>query len=204
MDNLDLNIALLPDNKTSDLAIRMSKELNENFPTNFVLNDTNSIPHLTIYQAQFPIKNVEEVKRQTELLFKNVSSFDMRLDEFSTTPQGNVWWNSEDPEPMRTFQKEAIELCNSLREGLILPGLEELLTTRGPEYRDEIRNYGSLWIGKRYSPHISLTAINPTITGQVLRFLGEGQGMGFKAGKIVIGHLGKYGTVTKIIKVLEL
>jgi hypothetical protein len=198
-DTVSLNIALLPDEKVTQAAIQMSKDLSANLPTNFILNSQNLIPHLTIYQAEFPTKNIPEVEKQVQEMLQDKNPFELELFGFSATPQGNVWWNAADPEPMATFQKEAIERCNRLREGQLLPGIENLVKI-GPEYANEVNNYGSVWLFDRYSPHISLTAVTPENISKTLEYLGEGKRDKFEAKEIFIGYLGKYGTVTEIIK----
>jgi len=198
-DSVSLNIALLPDENVTQTTIGMSKDLNSNLPTNFILNTQNLIPHLTIYQAQFPSKNVQEVENQTRSLLEEVKQFKLELFNFSITPQGNVWWNAIDKEPMATLQKEAIERCNPLRENLLLPGIENL-TNLSEDYAKEVNNYGSVWLHDRYTPHISLSAIDPQNIEKTLQFLGKGKKDEFIAKEIIIGYLGKYGTVTEVIK----
>jgi len=55
-DSTSLNIALIPDMNTTLKAIELSEKINENLKTNFVLNNSDLIPHLTIYQAHYPTK----------------------------------------------------------------------------------------------------------------------------------------------------
>jgi hypothetical protein len=197
-DSASLNIALLPDEKTRLKAIDLSKKLNENLPTNFVLNETDLLPHLTIYQAHYPMKNIEKIEKEVEEMLKAIKPFQMNMNGFWSTPQGNIWWNAQ-KEPMATLQKNAMERFNSLREGLIIPGIEKLASL-GEDYAWEINNYGSMWLTKRYTPHISLTAVEPENIEKTLEFLGDGEPAEFTANEIILGYLGKYGTVTGIIK----
>jgi len=76
-------------------------------------------------------------------MLKDVKPFQMKMKNFWSTPQGNIWWNSKELEPMVTLQKAALERCGSLREDQIIPGIEKL-SELGEEYANEINNYGSL------------------------------------------------------------
>lgn len=198
-DSVSLNIALLPDKSVRLKAIELSKKLNENLPTNFVLNESDLIPHLTIYQAHYPTKNIEKIEKEVQEMLQDVKPFQMKMRGFWSTPQGNIWWNSEEKEPMASLQKNAIERCNKLREEQIIPGIEKL-TNLGEEYANEINNYGSLWLMERYTPHISLTAVEPENIEKTLEFLGDGEPAEFMANEVILGYLGKYGTVTGIIR----
>jgi len=194
-----LNIVLLPDEKTTQTAIELSIELNKKVKTNFVLNGIDLIPHLTIYQAEFPDENKEKVLNEIEDMVKNIQPFTTDMGGFSSTPEGNIWWNSVFTEPMASLQAEAIKRCNQLRNNLLLPGIEKL-KEKDKEYKNEIENYGSLWLYKRYVPHISLTAVEPTIINEALHNLNFEKKMSFNSQRFAIGTLGKYGTVTSIIK----
>ena len=194
-----LNIVLLPDEKTTEAAIKLSSELSKEVKTNFVLNGIDLIPHLTIYQAQFPNGNKDHVLSEVESIVKDIHPFTTDMGGFSSTPEGNIWWNSVFAEPMATLQAEAINRCNPLRDNLILPGIEKL-KDKGEDYKNEIENYGSLWLFKRYLPHISLTAVDPEIINDALQNLNFEKKMSFNSEKIAVGTLGKYGTVTSIIK----
>lgn len=202
-NSVSLNVALLPDKATTLKAIELSKKLNENLDTHFILNESDLLPHLTIYQAHYPTENIEKIEKEIEGILKNVKPFQMKMKRFWATPQGNVWWNSEDKEPMATLQKTSMDKCSPLRNGLIIPGLEKL-TELGEEYATEINNFGSLWLNERYIPHISLTAVDPQNIKKTLNFLGEGEIAEFTANEIILGYLGKYGTVTGLIKKFSL
>jgi hypothetical protein len=198
-NSTSLNIILLPDQATKKIAIELSNVLNKKVKTNFVLNGKDLIPHLTIYQAEFPNENKEKVLNEIEDMVKNIQPFTTNMGGFSSTPEGNIWWNSMFIEPMATLQKEVIKRCNTLRENLVLPGLENL-KNKDEDYKTEIEEYGSLWLFGRYVPHISLTAVEPELIKETLKNLNFEKKISFVSEKIAIGALGNYGTVTSIIK----
>lgn len=199
MQSNSLNIVLLPDENATQIAIDLSKELSKKTKTNFILNGNDLIPHLTIYQAEFPVANTENVINQVDDLVQKINPFTLDMGGFSHTPEGNIWWNSIFIEPMATLQKEVVNRCNSLRDGLLLPGLNEL-KDKGTDYKNEIEKYGSLWLFNRYIPHISLIAVDPELNDETMKQLNFEKKVSFNAEKIALGTLGKYGTVTSIIK----
>lgn len=194
-----LNIVLLPNEKTYNLAIELSNELSKKVRTNFILNGKDLIPHLTIYQAEFPDENKSKVLEEVYNIVKNLHPFTLDMGGFSSTPEGNIWWNSIFTEPMATLQKESIKKCNHLRNNLIIPGLENLIE-KGEDYKNEITKYGSLWLYDRYVPHISLTSVEQKHIDLALQHLNFEKKISFKSEKIAVGKLGKNGTVTSIIK----
>jgi hypothetical protein len=199
MDSISLNIAILPDKKTSQLAIALSQSLAKVVPAKFILNDINPIPHLTIYQAHFPLKNLGKIENIISEIVLDLKSFELTLGPFSATTQGNIWWNCVNQEEMKQIQTKIVKRCNLLREGQILPILK---TYRGidSEQAMVIKKYGSMWVGKQYSPHISVSGVDDIYIEKVLETLGKEKQASFLVDGIIIGKLGDYGTVTEIIK----
>jgi len=203
MNSISISIAILPDEKTAQMAIALSQKLARAIPTKFVLNGKDLIPHFTIYQAEFPVDNVEKLENAVSEIMSNYKSFELKLDLFSATKQGNIWWNVINDSEMKTLQNLVIEKCNPLREGLILP-LYKTYKHIDSDQRKEIENYGSLWVVERYHPHISISKIGNEYLSQTLELMGKAESASFTASKIIIGKLGDYGTVTEIIKTFNL
>lgn len=202
MDSISLNIAILPDEKTSQLAIALSQSLAKVVPAKFVLNSANPIPHITLYQAEFPVKNFARIEQEISKIAHSLRVFEMQLESFSATRQGTIWWNCKDFQKIQKLQTEIIEKCNTLREGELLP-LLKTYRSLNQQQEDEIKTYGSLWIGKRYLPHISISGADDIYIEKALAALEKRKQASFLVDGIIIGKLGDYGTVTEIIKIFN-
>jgi hypothetical protein len=203
MDSESLNIVMLPDEETSQKAIDLSHQLRNAFPTKFLLNKESVIPHLTIYQAEFPKKNIDLVIGAVEELTKNIEPLNVSMSRFFMFHRGILWWNAKDPKNFHPLQKQFIDKINPLREGCLLPGLRDL-DKLSPEEKTEALEFGSIWINSRYSPHISITAVDLSIKDAVMEYLGEKVEQDFLCKKIAVGLSGEYGTFNKILKSFEL
>ena len=201
---VQLNIAIIPDLRIQEEALRLSELLSRNFDTHFVLNNQNLIPHVTISQARYPERNlgrvIDIVKAGTTKFkpFKvNLNTFDVRYGQF-------VFWNAERTPNLVAFHQQVVNVTNPLREGLVI---EHVAAMEGltPEDVSDRENYGALLIGPRYQPHITLTRLKQTtLVEEITRFIGKGKQDQFDVKKIIVGYLGNHGTVNGIIEEIPL
>ncbi len=189
----------MPDGITRQKAIELAYKISSKLPVEFVLGQ-GTIPHITIYQATFPNKNIEKLKDIVREIASQTTPFEIEMGPFlaNVGVPGFVWWNCIKTDIMNKVHLEIIDRANPLREGLVPDNLKNY---SGPEIgKKEIEGYGSLLVKERYSPHITITRIkNPDDSDKVMNILGEEKSE-FKADKIVLGYLGDHGTVTGIIE----
>ncbi len=194
-ESTSLNIIYLPDEITRQKAIELSEKVASKLPAEFVLGQ-GAIPHITIYQALFPTKNIEKIKDVVRQIASQSTPFEIEMSEFvANVVLGFVWWNCIKTDNIEKIYSEVIEKANPLREGLIPEGLKNY---QGPEEKKrEIQNYGSL----QNHPHITISRLKNNDDGQkALDILGEKEDSVFKVDKIALGLMGDHGTVTEIIE----
>lgn len=199
-DSLTLNIVFLPDEATREKAIEMSRKVAENLPVEFVLGQ-GTIPHITIYQAMFPNKNLGKVKGIIRDLASKMGPFQVEMGQFWVNAvRGFVWWNCLKTDQLSEIHWKFIKETNNLREGLI-PDSLKAYRIKGEQDKMEIKNYGALFAGARYTPHLTITALkNPDDEQKAYEILGKEKESLFTVDKISLGSLGPYGTVTGIIE----
>ncbi len=201
MNTVSLNIATLPDKKVQEKAIQLSTKIAKQFPTEFILNTTNFLPHITVYQAHFPVKNIDKIKSTLREALGKLRPVKISLDDFSVSHKTFLFWNCRRTEELTTTQRQIIEKLNPLREGLVLP---HLANVEGISEEDalDISNYGSLLIGPRYKPHITITRLRKAIDGeQALQVLkSENTKDSFTSNSLVLAYLGNHGTVNGVIR----
>ncbi len=191
-----LNIVYLPDEPTRNKTIELSQKLAARLPTEYILNPKNPLPHITIYQGLFPIKNQEKVKEVIKQIASQIKPFEITLTEFVIgVVKSFVWWNCLKTSRLAQIQKVVVEKANPLREGLI----PEVIKTYqvSIEEKNQIKKCGSIIS----PPHITISRLkNPDDGEKVLKILGEGEHSVFRVDRIALGHMGDHGTVTGIIE----
>lgn len=194
-----LNIIYLPDEATRNKAIELSRKILSDLPVEFILGQ-GTIPHITIYQASFPTRNLQRVKEIVKEISSEIEPFQVEMGPFFVNVvRGFVWWNCIKSDQLVRVHWKTIDSLNPLREGLIPATLKNYPATEEEEM--ELKNYGAFLMGKRYPPHITLTRLkNPEDEKRVFKILGKEERSVFTADKIAIGLMGDHGTVTEIIE----
>lgn len=199
-----LNIAILPGPGIKDLAIGLSQKVAKGFQTEFVLDEQKFMPHATVYQSHFPVRNIEKIKGQIKEVMEGQHPFTVKMEGFSVVLDTFLFWDLEKSESLQRLQNNIVARINHLREGLILP---HLATVSGMTEEDisDINMYGSMFVGPSFSPHITITRLSdPKDAESVMKSLG---GLNYKAmfevDGLILGYLGPNGTVNGIIETFK-
>lgn len=198
MQATTLNIAILPSDEVIAQAIEMSEKIAKEVGSMFILNSDTLIPHTTVYQAQYPSKNVDKLKSITKTLSLGQELFKINLDAITVSHETFLFWNCEKSLILQSLQGKAVELANPLREGLIpssLVDIEDL--SEGDRY--DVKHFGALLIGPRYEPHITITRLKRKEDAEkAIKILDTSKKLSFKPKALILGYLGEHGTVTGI------
>ena len=200
---VSLNIAIIPDEEAQDLAIEMSRKINEKLGSHFTLNKKDLLPHITVYQAHFPKENAERVKNGVAKAISQIEPLIVDMDGFSISHETFLFWRCVKSERLLRLQEDVIRQTNHLRNGLILPMLSNVGNVSG-EDKFDIQNYGSLLIGPHYDPHITIARIKNKDDGKNSLVLLRKQKLSFEVRELIIGYPGDHGTVNGIIEKIPL
>ena len=86
-----------------------------------------------------------------------------------------------------------------MREGLI-PSQLAYITNLSPGDEYDINNFGALLIGPRYQPHVTITRLKKEEDAEkVIENFGKFKKSSFSAKGLILGYLGKDGTVIGIL-----
>lgn len=195
-----LNIAILPSDEITAQAIEMSKKIADKVGSRFILNSHTLFPHITIYQAQYPNKNINILKSIVKKLCLEQQLFEIQLDMISISHETFLFWNCEKTLTLQNLQKKAVDLANPLRNGLIPTSLADVTgLSEGDKY--DLKTFGALLIGPRYMPHITITRLkNEEDAKKAIKILAGSKKFSFKPNGLILGYLGEHGVVTGIIK----
>lgn len=194
-----LNIFFLPDRKTRERAIELSKRVAGELPTEFILGE-NRIPHVSTFHGPFTPRKLEELKRVIGNFASEIKSFDIKVNGFTTdfTNPCYIWYKCEKEKQLIETAMKIAQLANPLREGYAPSSSVEFERTSDEEYN--IKTFDYIFVGKKFSPHITITKLKSSgDSKKTLEILGKEYST-FRADKIVIGYLGDNGTVTGIIE----
>lgn len=201
MQTETLNIAILPSDEVTVQVIVMSKKIANEVGSRFILNSDSLIPHITIYQAQYPSKNVDKLKSVVKTLSLEQELFEIKLETITVSHGTFLFWNCERNLVLQNLQDKAVEVANPLREGLIPDQLISMKANLSEGDAYDIEHYGALLIGSRYQPHITITRLNKeTDVKRAVGILSGSKKISFKPKGLILGYLGKHGTVTEIVK----
>jgi hypothetical protein len=202
MKTKTLNIAILPSDEVVIQAIAMSKKVAEGIGSRFVLNPESLIPHITVYQARYPSKNINKLKDIVRTLSLKQRLFKIKLDAISVSHETFLFWNCDKNQVLQGLQRKTVELANPLRQGLVPDYLANVAgLSKGDKY--DVMHYGALLIGSRYEQHITITRLNKANDAEkatkILLGLCPRQ-LSFRPKGLFLGYLGEHGTVTGIIE----
>mgnify|MGYP001591426391 CR=1 FL=1 len=200
-DAVSVNIVVLPNAEVTQKAIDLSNKISKTIDTHFVLNNDTLFPHITIYQAHYPNHNIEKIKNTLLSLSQTIHPISIQMKNFSVMYDTFIFWNCVKTQELLSIHQRMVDLFNPFREGLIIPNLA-LIENMDEVGKSEIAQYGSLLIGPRFTPHITITRIkNSEKSLEILEALKtENANDTFETTEIVLGYLGDHGTVKGIIK----
>jgi len=158
METIKLNIAIGFNRNTSQEIVESLGDLNDTSDFKYILDNANFIPHITLYQNIFPVKNIEALKQTLSDIAGNALGFKLRFERI-TNNKTSVWANFiKNPELMNLHQN-IIDQIQPHREGLIEEQFQQehavyqsLTVTR----KKMVDKYGHPHVGETFDPHISL------------------------------------------------
>lgn len=200
IDAVDLNVVLFPDEKTRQAVIEWSNDLSQKFNTYFALDGINFNPHITLYQARYPIKNQDEVIKRIGSFVDKANPFTVTMTGFSEH-WGFIFADVDVSPELRVLHDEVVDSLNDLREGEIASTVKGL-SGLTKEQEEAVLKYGYIYAKDTFTvPHITLTRLkNPKQKDITLRSLETLNPFSFVARTLAIAPTAEHGTCPKPIK----
>jgi 2'-5' RNA ligase len=199
MDGIALNIALLPDKSTVQRVMDISQQLSGHYPTRFVLNPQTALPHITLYQVYLPAHNLDILRNQLPRLGRIHLPIEIRTDCFEIQFQTLIYWTCIITPALQQLHDDTVDIVNSLREGLVLPDLASL-PGMSPVDQNEYHTFGSLFVKKRFHPHITVCRLSQGADAASALGTLSPKTVTFTTTILILGHLGDSGTVSSVIE----
>lgn len=158
MDKLQLNIALSFNEEDREFFRSTAKMYASDREVEFLVGEEPYIPHVTLYQNQFPNKNIGEVQASLDEICKQHDT----LTVFFLRPvvQGtSVWLQFAVSPELINLQRRVRVSIQELREDLI----EEKFSPDNENYQEfslarqkDVDEFGHPYYGNFYDPHVTL------------------------------------------------
>src|SRR5262249_21104226 len=154
------NVALFPSLAVVHQAIEWSQSVSGHFKTKYVLDGQTYYPHITLYQAHYPIGNLTMVQESLAKVAEKVSRFNIDLHNFSVL-SGFIFYDAVQSAELLALHHAVIEALNPLREGILTAADRQILEdARVPEkFKQNIQQYAYAFAKESYVPHMSITRL---------------------------------------------
>lgn len=194
---VELNVVILPDEKVKEVAIDFSRKVREGHQADFVLDGKTNHPHVTIYPARFPQKNVDAAIAYLKTIASRMAPFEVALGKFYNH-SGFIWWNAELTNEFVHLHRAVLYQLNPLREDLVLKGFQS--GKFGMDETYNIQNYGYSLVGSLFQPHITISRVSDQQDARRVVEEMRPRVAKFIATKIHLGVQGEHGTLTEILE----
>lgn len=195
------NIAIIPPNDISRKAIRVSRSFKKT-EVFFTLDGKRYFPHITLYMAEFPNKNISKVKKILDLISSNIRSFKVVSNRYRHE-NGWVHVNFKKNSSLMTLQNEIILKTNPLRAGLLMENDRGKFYAAPTSIKKNLKKYGfSNAFYKFTPPHITFSRLKRPDSKSIKKL--KKYDFSFNVSKIGIFEKEEHGTCRKLVREFKL
>ncbi|MBI4162686.1 MAG: DUF1045 domain-containing protein [Candidatus Aenigmarchaeota archaeon] len=151
--SIDIGIALLPDEATKQVAVRLSRALQQRHQTSYSLGDVYH-PHMTLYQATFP--GYETLKSFLGNLHPDISAMRINAKGLVITPNNYIFVSYQKNPMLEALQIDVIKAVSGKRLKAI-PTIWERNKIRLPPAKERaVELYGFPEAFDEFEPHMTI------------------------------------------------
>ncbi|NRQ40567.1 hypothetical protein HII36_53490 [Nonomuraea sp. NN258] len=203
------DVVLLPPPEVNARSIHLSRQCASLAPTEFVLREEGTYPHISLYMANFTPAQCRDAVDRLRDISGRTGELLLEAEHFSGNEHGMFELFYRRSEAIVRLQEELIDALNPLRTGLrrldpVGRILAEHRLTAPPVARANLDRYGYDEIGELFRPHITLTRtrrrderFDPAVLPAPESFTGTYR-------TLALCTMGEHGTCTDLIETFEL
>lgn len=200
------NIVLLFEDELNGVFIGLSRKIGEQVDSKIVLNNTDTFPHVSLYQALFPAKNEAKLEEGIAQILATVKPFTITFNAKSVVLNTLFIDAVRSPELQR-LHESLVDNLNNLREGL--NEAEKMAKDVGgelPAYALESMEKYGMWAAKEhYMPHVTVArCFDSEEMNRAMALVPEPVSYQAIVSKISLIESGPHGTCKKVLKRLIL
>ncbi len=193
------NIVFFPSAAIEQQVIEWSQRVSIHFKTKFVLDGHMYHPHITLYQAHYPMYNLEKVQKSLAKIAKKISPFEIEMQNFSVL-SGFIFYDAIKSLKVSSLHLTLLDTLNPLREGILTDADKQILTDpRVPEQiKRNIQQYAYAFAKESYIPHMSVARLVDYQEADEAKKLLHTKAMKFTAHELLLTNVGDDGTCNEI------
>lgn len=135
--------------------MRESKKLKELGGT-YALG-SGHVPHITLYRATFPVKNLPAIKQELRQLMAEERSFMLRAGKYRQSALGYVDVPYAKTKELLRLQRDIAGSLNPLREGVVNEAERRNVAKTSERQMRSFDRFGYDFVGTHFVPHLTLT-----------------------------------------------
>ncbi len=198
----DLRVVLLPDEKLQQDAISLAETLTRDNQL-FHIDGVKYLPHLTVYMASYPEKNIKAVYETIRNISQQLSNASLDYGTFYTG-WGYVGIGFKREAKLLSINEAIVKSLSPLREGHLREKYTSEIAANKftPRQLEYIKTFGNEYVFDEYEPHLSLCRYS-NVEGAKKITSDLNKSSAFSSGtvtKIAIAESGPNGTCTSILE----
>jgi 2'-5' RNA ligase len=138
-----------------------SRALAEKHKSWFVLDETEFPPHVTIWIAYIPTRNVPAVQATTEEVLRHVTPFGIHIGDTKVENGGYVSIEVDITDQLRNLHNALLARLNQFREGYLDKKYADTLASFPPDQQESLKRYGTRKAGPLFTAHITVGVASP-------------------------------------------
>jgi 2'-5' RNA ligase len=193
-----LNIVLLPDEDAKKWVVATSTKLNATNNSEFVVDGTTHLPHISLYQSEYDEANVAAVKTVLAQIAQKTRPFAVSLLRTSTMGPF-LFCEAGKNRPIQILHEALVSVLNPLRDPLCHTRLGDV-ANMPPYFKDSAKKYGYVLAKQHYYPHITLTAFQTAAEAETVMSTITVPPISFLTKSLYLTNIDKFGTCTQILE----
>ena len=181
-----------------------SRVLGEKFKSWYILNEQEFPPHVTIWIAYVPTRNLEAIATTVQNALSQIKPFEVSAGDAKIEDGGYIAIEVKVNEKLRALHNLLLDKLNTFREGYLSQKYVDTMHTFSQEQQESLKKFGTRAAGILYAPHITVgiasadavSAIKQIIAPDLQRM----SSIKFTTSELVFFRQGKPGRSIEIIE----
>ena len=195
-----LNVVFQPPTEMVKAAISLSRKINKDNESFFVLDGIMFYPHITIYSPKYPMLNRDVVSEMVKNIAMQFSKLSFKFKEIKSH-QGFIGINFQNTPQIKEIHKKIVESLNPLREEHIRDKYErdDCHVRYSIKQQKNIKLFGYPDVLDLYQPHLAIIRLKDESMAKEIAKEIKWKSKEFFVSKLAIYTMGEHGTCSKLV-----
>ena len=162
--------ALVPLQLAKQLSI-LSQDFSLKFKSWFVLDTIKFPPHVTIWIAYVPTKNLPQICNESRRAIAQFPHFNIHINEEHVEKEGFVSLKIYKTKEITELHQSLLRQLNKWREGYLDQKYVQNFNNYPKEQQENLKQFGTRFAGKLFNPHVTIAMVNPEFVEEVKRIM---------------------------------